>query len=292
MSAPLLHSTYAAYGLSIWSAVPLPELPEASRALDVAIRIEPVDRPPQRAWPVQKRVTRNNAEFSWPEAGRFRVRAGREIRVRPELRADPALVRLYLLGPALATLLRQRGFLVLHASAAEVGVVAVAFLGASGSGKSTLVAALVARGHRLVSDDYLPVDVCPGGVTVPPGVPQLKLWRDAASILGSAAHPLYSGAEKYAVPLRHTVAMASHELRRVYVLTQGDSPEIQRLTPQGAMVELLRHSYGPRTLAGIRTAEHFRDCARVVDAVPIARLCVPRSLTALPDVCRLIEERA
>jgi hypothetical protein len=288
-----LRDTYAAFGLGLRSALPLPELPETSRASDVGIGLAsgPRSSKPKRSpAPV---ATAENAGLSWPQVGHFRLRAGREIVIRPAAGADAALLRLYLLGPALAVLLRQRGFLVLHASAAAVGDAAVAFLGASGSGKSTLVAALVARGHRLVTDDYLAIEPAPGRPTVPPGIPQLKLWPDAAAAVAGAEHTfarLSPGVEKRSVPARERFATAPRPLGRLYVLCQGDAPAIERLTPQQSLVELLRHSYGPRTLAAIRTTEHFRHCARVASNVPIARLSVPRSLAALPGVCRLIEE--
>jgi HPr serine kinase-like protein len=252
-------------------------------------------RPSKRRRPVTPHATREEAELLCPRVGRFQMRAGHEIEIRPELGADAALLRLYLLGPALAVLLRQRGFLVLHASAAEVGGAAVAFLGASGSGKSTLAAALVARGHRLVADDYVAIEPGPHGVMLTPGIPQLKLWPDAAAAVGAAAHTLkrlYSGVEKRSVPAGEKFATAPRQLRGAYVLCEGEAPAIQRLNPQESLVELLRHSYGPRTLAAIRTREHFRQCAQVVSAVPATRLCVPRALAALPDVCRLIEEEA
>ena len=95
------------------------------------------------------------------------------------------LLRLYLLGPALALLLHQRGFLVLHASAVSLDGGVVAFLGHSGHGKSTTAATLHARGAAIVADDVVAVDLgAPGGPAALPGFPLLKLWPDAVTALG------------------------------------------------------------------------------------------------------------
>src|SRR5207245_9077648 len=79
-------------------------------------------------------------------------------------------------------------------------------------------------------------------------------------------------------------------LDRLSVLAEGEGPAIEPLSPREALVELLRHSYGARTLQAIRTAEHFRQCARVAAEVPVARLRFPRSFALLDRVARMIEE--
>jgi len=62
------------------------------------------------------------------------------------------------------------------------------------------------------------------------------------------------------------------------------------LNPSEALIELLRHSYGARTLAALHPADHFARCAALVRTVPIARLGAPRSLAQLPQLARLVEE--
>ncbi len=90
--------------------------------------------------------------------GRFRVAGGCEVVVAPARAASLHDVRVVLLGSILGVLCHQRGRYPLHASAVERGGRAVAFAGFSGNGKSTLAAALGRRGHRMVTDDVLPID--------------------------------------------------------------------------------------------------------------------------------------
>ena len=116
------------------------------------------------------------------QVGAFLVRGGKEIIVDAISGVEESLIRLPLLGMVLAAVLQQRGLLVLHASAVAFNGDAVAFLGGSGWGKSTLAATLYARGHPLVADDLVAVDV--GGRENPivlPGFPQLKLLPEAAA---------------------------------------------------------------------------------------------------------------
>jgi hypothetical protein len=75
----------------------------------------------------------------------------------------------------------------------------------------------------------------------------------------------------------------------VYVLADAPTPAIEALPPGAALVELLRHSYGPRTLQHVRREEHFRHCARIASEIPIARLSVPRDFARLDQVAGLVE---
>jgi hypothetical protein len=89
----------------------------------------------------------------------------------------------YLLGPVFAFILRIRGFISLHASAAVVNGYAVAFVGGGGAGKSTIVAALARAGHRVLSDDIAVLEEMSGTFRIKPSFPQIRLWPDSVSIL-------------------------------------------------------------------------------------------------------------
>src|SRR5207245_2121597 len=125
---------------------------------------------------VYARASAGSAALYWQEVGAFQITAGREIIVEPASGVEARVLRLFLLGPALALLLVQRGLLVLHASAVEVAGRAIAFLGESGQGKSTTAAAFHACGHPVVADDVVAVQIEDGGPLIYPGLPQLNLW--------------------------------------------------------------------------------------------------------------------
>ena len=119
-------------------------------------------------------------------AGVFRIRRGQEIIISRAPGANLSLVRLYLVGKVLATLLYQRGLLVLHGSAVEVNGQAVCFVGSSYFGKSSIAASLHRCGHKVVADDVTALDMCFDTPLAIPAFPQLKLDPGVARSLGYA----------------------------------------------------------------------------------------------------------
>ncbi len=108
---------------------------------------------------------------------------------------------------------RAHRHLLLHAAVAERGGRALLMPGASGAGKTTLCALLVARGWRLLSDEFAIIDPARGrGVTMP-RPPYLKddaVTIARATIPGAGIGPGYRRAAKgtlcYMRPPRDAVA--------------------------------------------------------------------------------------
>ena len=104
---------YFGFGLSISSALPLPELETTTVSSDVVVRGGQVAKSGCQPTPDEE-------IFFVPGAGGFHIRHGSEIIVDLFARGDPIKLRRVLLGHAMAVVLRQRGWLALHASAAIV----------------------------------------------------------------------------------------------------------------------------------------------------------------------------
>jgi hypothetical protein len=294
---------YICYGLQIDSPeLELPELipSDDGRRADVRIRSGAVDShgEPMKADRSVQWANSTEAVIYYEDAGVFLVRDGREIVIDRIPGAADTAIRLYLLGPVLSLLLHQRGLLVLHGSAANVDGAAVAFLAEKGTGKSTLAAAFGARGHGLVADDLVPVDLdASGGPTVWPGFPQLKLYAEAAAQLGPAnertSFELLPTLEKRGWRVAEAFPDGPLPLRRVYVLsdsTTGEN-EIAELAPGQAFAELVRHTFVLCVLNMTGSQEsHFRQAVRLAQGlVPVRALRRQRTLAALPDVVRMIE---
>lgn len=307
---------YTAYGLGLQSAIPLPELlqGDAARqkpgARDVTVRCAPVDRvrPASAAPDAAVWATPSCAFLEYRDAGAFLVRDGREIIIDSIPGADPAAIRLYLLGPALALLLHQRKYLVLHASAVRMNGGAVAFVGDKGMGKSTMAAAMHARGHALAADDVVAIDATFAPPRMYPGFPQLKLFPESARLLeGDPAslprvHPDF---EKRARRTSHGFAADPLPLKAVFVLcdAEGSSADsgagalhssaasITPIAGQHGFIELVRHSYLLELLGPTAAwAEHFHQAVAVARQAPVYRLTRRRSLDALSEVAELVEE--
>ena len=289
--------SYELYGLGVRCAFPLPEARPAELECAVEIRVGPV---PGLSWRNADRdgsfrISTGDAKLAWSEVGSFWVRGGREIIVDPAPAVDDRVVRLLLLGPVLAVLLHQRGLLVLHAGVVEMGGGAVLFLGGPRWGKSTIAAALYHRGHCLVADDVAAVRTDTAVPLALPGIPQLKLWPDTVAALGepldtlARLHPKF---EKRSRPTVRGFATNPVRLARIYVLAEGEGHAIEPLSPQEALIELVRHTYAARLLRAMGAAAHFRRCGSLIGRIPIRRLRTCRSLDLLPALVRMVEEDA
>ena len=294
---------YSAFGLGIHSVIPLPELLTlAGGKADVVIRIEKMDRPLPKTRQTEDcfHFTEDEAYFYWDQVGAFFVRGGKEIIVDPFPGADERLIRLPLLGAVMAVLLHQRGLMVLHASAIAINGDALVFMGAKGQGKSTTAAALYARGHSLMADDTVALDLSdPANPRVFPGFPQFKLWPEAvACSLGEDPEilpRLISRIDKRARRVREGFLRNPAPLRCIFTLSEGPAPRLEILQPQEALLQLIGHSYvarfGKRLLRGERASLHFQHCANLVNKVPVYRLHRPSLLEVLFATARLVEDQ-
>jgi hypothetical protein len=286
-------TTYAAYGLRIDSTLHLPELPAVDGEPDVIVRFGK-EVHPDAGEEGLIRATDEEALLYFGTVGHFTVREGREIVINPVPNAVDRSLRLVVLGAGLGTILYQQGLLTLHASAVATAGGAVAFMAERGLGKSTTAAAMYSRGYWLVADDITALQFGSSDrPTVVPGYPQLKLWPEAAAFLGDAPETLsklHPDFIKRARPVTAAFSTTPLPLERIYVLQDGEAPEIQPLSPQESLASLISCTYGQRLFQAVRTSSHFLQCAKVVNSVPIRSLKRPFSLAGLPEVVQLIEE--
>lgn len=294
--------SYVAFGLNIHSTFPLPELMTTSGSLpDVIIRRAKISRPLPKTdnEGMYFELNKEEAYLFWEGVGAFLVRNGRDILVDPLSKVEDHIVRLPLLGTVLSAAIQQRGFLTLHASAVAIDGGAIAFLGHRGAGKSTMAATLYGRGHTLLADDSVVMDMsnaeCP---MVVPGFPQLKLFPEAAvASLGDDPETLPRLIPGFEKRSRHTIERFSPyplPLTRVYVLERGEPIEIAPMRPQDTIVQIISHSYVARifknSLKGTLAASHLLQCANLANKVPFYKLKRNFSLSCLPEVAHLVEQ--
>lgn len=272
-------SSYAVFGLNIVSEIPLPELdpPLPGAVPDAAIRLGSLDVP--EGIPGYSAAGEATL-LTVPKVGRYLISGGSEILVDPAPEASERNVRLFLLGSAFGALLHQRGLLPLHANAIEIDGRAFAFSGHSGAGKSTMAAWFHDRGHRILADDVCVIGFDPQGRALAhPGIPRLRLWREALEASGREAdgyHRSFDALDKYDVPTEREAPLAPVPLAAVYLLTkaQGEAAraDVARLTGVAAVDALVANTYRGgylRTIGG--TGQHLAACVSVARAVPIFR---------------------
>jgi hypothetical protein len=291
-------TTRTIYGLSIRSAINLPDLPPCSSPPDVQVALGYVK-------PVCPVLTDDGCAF-WAKPGEAKlfydgvggvhVINGSQVYVDPADGVDEREIRFFILGPVMAMLLHQRGLLAIHANAVEIDGVAALFTGFSGRGKSTLAAFLCSRGHRLVADDISPIDVSSDAQPlVLPGIPQIRLLPESIRTLGqSTSGPtVHPRTDKYAWRVSSGASAAPVPLDRIYILTDGDDIRIERLRPHAGFGQLVASTYPvpARLMEADGTAkQHFRQCVTLASRVRVCRLHRPRSLALLPELARAVEE--
>jgi hypothetical protein len=286
---------YDAYGLRIESAIPLPELTIAAKdeaPIDASITFGKLPLSPPNINGRNHYANSEKIDLHYEGVGGFSISKGRDIIIEPLPQTDARLLRLCILGPALAALLHQKGLMVLHASAVMVNGVVVAFLGDKGFGKSTMAAYLQTRKHRLLADDIVALEL-KSEVKMWPGFPQLKLWPSAVAYCGLDIDRLprvQPDLEKRAHRLAGDFPLAPVTVEHIYILDVGEDIEIVPIRAQQAFIELTRNLYMYRFLQATGSAALlFRQCSQLVDCLPVSYLRRPDSLLRLPEIADLLE---
>jgi hypothetical protein len=286
------------YGLSVRSELELPELHDDERPgdADVDIRVGTVPF----AGGEGLSLGPDGAVLRINGIATYLMRAGREIIVHSSPGAADRNVRLYLLGSAMGILLHQKGLLPLHANAIEIDGHAAAFMGETGAGKSTLAAWLHDAGHRVIADDVcvLRFDEERGRVGVQPGMPRIRLWKDALERSGREPDDYqfsYAGDEtyeKFDVPLSGTKeVVAERDLAAVYLLSVGQRFGITPLTGVDAVEAVFSNTYRGFAVSELgQTRMHFDAAVKLVRSTPIFRLERSRDpADMIADVPRIVE---
>jgi hypothetical protein len=282
-------SVYSAYGLSVYSELPLPELGAGLGPPDVWIRrgsVQMDSRP----------ISRQEQFIYGSQVGAFHLSGGTEIVVEPRKGADDASVRIVLLGRVMACLLWQRGWLPLHSSGVTIDDQVVLIAGPSGMGKSTLAAALHARGHRVVTDDVAPVRISGGECIVLPSWPRLRLLPQSLTTVESmASGGLFRDrvfqVDKYNVNLQQTHGAYPIAVRQIYFLDEAAELRSEPVGLPLATASLNHHSFVRQGRCDEDAARHHLElCSAVASRVPVRHMKSPKLFTALPDLVRLIEE--
>lgn len=303
MTSPPPTHAYRCYGLTLVSDVELPELTPAElrpgEPAEVRITIgtvAPEGLPSGQQIGPYLWVTPRQLWLQVPGVARFLIEGGDRITVEGEAGVDGDSIRVFLLGSAFGALLFQRGYLVLHGNAIQVGDQCLITVGRSGAGKSTLAAGFLQRGHALLADDVVPIDAHCRAV---PGFPRIKLWQDTADKLGIDTAPLRRirpHLEKYSLPLHDRFAGAPLPVRWVYLLGTHSEPDFRFEPIQGLrrFQPLRANTYRVRFLEGMALkAEHLQLCGQLAGRIRLVQVTRPEKGFALDELIdRLLDDAA
>lgn len=293
---------YRLCGLRVASTVALPQLMpwdgDAGAAIDVSIETGSVpddwsDRVPVS--PRQSVAADGSVLLRIPGLLRMLVMAGNRIVLDLDAPEDMGW-QAFLLGSGLGFLCHQRGLFPLHAACLVVRGRTIAIAGVQGVGKSTLSSALLARGHRLLSDDVTVLQIVDGRPQVLPAFPRLKLWGDSVRHLGLAKDKVAfvrGGMEKYDLPPATGFDPAARPLDHVVLLTQGARPEVKAIARSLVVPEVRAHVFRPKVAHALgRDAQLFMQTAALAGAVPVHRVTRGGDFAHLSMLAGLIEDLA
>ena len=292
---------YTIYGLKTHSALSFPNLEScagdnSSDDADVTISLGRLEIPSAGGQGTVSGpdfcVTNHGFYRFWDHIGTLMMRDGREIIIDPTEEVAEPVLRAVVLGAGFGALLHQRGRLVLHASALTLNGGGVAFIGTSLQGKSTVALAFYARGHHLIADDVTAIEVDAQMPTVVPAYPQINCWPQSLERFSYDPQSLdrvEPTAEKRAFHATEHFSAERQPLRHVFVLSRGNTPSIETLTPHEALIQLVSHSYCYRMFTPDATARNMVQCGSVLRTVSVHRLHTGTSIDEIPQTVRLVE---
>lgn len=270
---------YTVFGLNVRSDIPLEELPPAAAGAEADVDIVEASVPGTGEEIAGYSAAPTGTLLRVDRVGRYLIEGGRRITVERDRNSSERNLRLFLLGSAFGALLHQRGLMPLHANAILVNGRVVAFCGHSGAGKSTIAAWFHDRGYSIFADDVCVIGLGPDGrPRAYPGIPRIRLWREALEASGRHAdnYPRsFDHLDKYDVPTRAGWPQEPLPLDRIYLLgksAEGDAGGRFRLNGVEAVDAIISNTYRGGYLKTIgRTGDHLMTCIKLTRAIPVFR---------------------
>lgn len=160
---------------------------------------------------------------------KYYVKDGKSIIIDPSENSLEEDVRVFLLNSILAVALQQRGFFILHASAAVIHGKAVVFSGASNSGKTAIALSLYDKGYDLICDEICAIKIENGKAMVVAGIPQLNIWHNTLIKTKKdikSYKPIRRGINKYEFNIKDRYYENPMEISNIFILNKHNNEEI------------------------------------------------------------------
>jgi hypothetical protein len=279
---------YRLHGLCIASQLELPPLParddrHGDVGVDVTILFEPVEDLPSDAASRFRNWTAAPGHMVITALGsaRFAITGGNRIAIDTFDGALADDLVSFTLGSAMSALLQQRELLPLHASSVVTDKGALLVTGRSGAGKSTLIAQLAAMGYPILADDVTAIAVDEAGVPLAqPGLPAMRLWKDALQRLGledQASRPVRAGLEKYYLPAASHIEQPQPICGIVRLSTKAEGPvETAGLESAAALSRISHHVHRKHFLAGMQLQRFaFERASALIRHAPMIEIKRP-----------------
>jgi hypothetical protein len=294
---------YKAFGMTISSCLPCPELLPGIGPADVTVVYGDVPRElpgdSEQSNGVRFQALPGQLLLEVDRIARMLVRDGKEIVIDRQPDATDDDLRLFLLGSGFGALLHQRGVLALHGSTIQVGDGCVVFLGSSGAGKSTLAATLARRGYKTLGDDVCALTIDDeGNPQAASAYPQAKLWIESLRHFGldpAELRRVRPASEKRKVPLEAFHYAEQVPLKCLYVLSnpgavKEDHLAVKPLTGPPRVRVLRDNTYRVEYLRSLNLAErHFQQIAHLSSRIRMKRVFCSKREFAVAELADAVE---
>jgi hypothetical protein len=234
--------------------------------------------------------------LTYSDGSTFLVDArGREVRANWEGPDKRPSTLAYLLGPVLGWVLRLRGITCLHASALAVRGKALLLVGTEGAGKSTTAAALLRKGHPVLSDDVACLTVRDEAIWVSPGLPRLLLGDEASQALWGQeleVPSLFPGSDKGCLDATAACFRYCDQdrmLGAVYFLEQRQKslarPLFAAVTGAAGLSRLAVNTFANRVPDEAMIRSDFELLGQLINRYPVRSVTASDDLEGLDQLC-------
>ncbi len=134
---------------------------------------------------------------------------------------------------------------IIHASSILISDEAIAFVGNGGYGKSTIATSLIKEGHKLISDDVVPLISNDRDIYTASGLNTINLWPRAQKILNRSISSNFPG-KSYVALSKKEHSTGNFPLKKIYFLKPLQdikTVSINKLPRQEAVIELVRAAH-------------------------------------------------
>lgn len=183
-----------------------------------------------------------------------------------------------LLSVIVPIMLASRGEVALHGAVVEIGGKAAIFCGPAFRGKSTLALTFAELGHAVLSEDGIVLEEREGEWIAWPAAKGARIRTRPGSPGPSKVLTGLPGPEAEPLPVGTVVLLAP----------RGGTGVADEITSSAALLELAPHLMHTGGIDAVRPA--FSGLARLLSAVPAARLSLPDDLGTLPTVAESVAD--
>lgn len=291
---------YKAFGLSVRSKIPFPELLLADNdrdSIDIEIEIKDLSNFWFELSDGQSTLIMNETlvMFKVSDTAIFLIEEGRRITVSPLNEYKEDVIRLYLLGSCMGAILMQRGIFPLHGSVVAINGKAYGIIGDSGAGKSTLASAFLHEGYQLLTDDVIGVYFTKDNTPmVIPSYPQQKLWQESLDEFGidnKEFKPIYQRETKFAVPIKNQFSSVPLPLAGLFelALAENEKVELKKIEGLSRLQTLLIHTYRNLLIQDLGlTKWHFKTSTKIINHIKMYQLRRPKNTFTANELVSLI----